>query len=58
MEEASKTITSMKHEPNTQRALIILEEKPPKHFCESMRSESIGLYVQWKRRDPDEYPLL
>ncbi|KAI8854053.1 hypothetical protein BC829DRAFT_439525 [Chytridium lagenaria] len=78
MEETSKTMTSMKHEPNTQRAyekhfrglrkfferigdydsLIILEEKPPKHFCPSMRPESIDLYVQWKRRDPDEYPLL
>ncbi|KAI8854957.1 hypothetical protein BC829DRAFT_438824 [Chytridium lagenaria] len=49
-------MTSMKHKPNTHGRtlpLIILEEKPPKHFCPSMR-ESIDLYVQWKRRDPDE----
>ncbi|KAI8844274.1 hypothetical protein BC829DRAFT_419870 [Chytridium lagenaria] len=38
--------------------LIILEEKPQKHFCPSMRPESINLYVQWTRRNPDKYPLL
>ncbi|KAI8848822.1 hypothetical protein BC829DRAFT_443451 [Chytridium lagenaria] len=62
MEETSKTMTSMKHEPNTQRACEKhfhgLRKKPPKHFCPSMRPESIDLYVQWKRRDPDKYPLL